>query len=102
MIKRAWAVICPSFNAFAMNCSAFPEHHFLYFLALQVDMPKGAYNGQKLTTLVSKNIPDNTINTTPSVPEITSVAYSATMMAATTIRNTRSNFPMFFFMRFFI
>jgi hypothetical protein len=44
-----------------------------YFFALQVFIPKGAYNGQKLIKLVSKKTTARIIKTRPKVPEMTLV-----------------------------
>lgn len=43
-----------------------------YPFLLQVDIPKGAYNGQKLTKPVNTKIAARTSNTIPQVPEIIS------------------------------
>ena len=41
-----------------------------FVLVEQVDTPNGAYIGQKLTKLVSKNTPAKTSSTIPKVPEM--------------------------------
>jgi len=46
---------------------------FFHYFFLQVFIPNGTYNGQKLKRLVSRNIPAKTRRTIASVPVITFV-----------------------------
>jgi hypothetical protein len=66
-----------------------------YFLVEQVLIPKGAYNGQKLTKLVRIKMTDNVISTIPHVPLTVSVKNRVAKIAASTNRMMRSEEPMF-------
>ena len=74
----------------------------LVFFIVQVLIPKGAYNGQKLIKLVKRNTPARTNNTIPKVPVIVPVKYNAAIIAAMMNRIIRSELPMFFFMTLFL
>ena len=71
---------------------------FLSGCTLQVEMPKGAYSGQKFTKLVNRKIPAAASSTIPKVPLITLVKKSTAMSAATATLIIRSADPIFFFM----
>lgn len=60
-------------------------------------MPKGLYNGQKLTKLVSKKIKDNVNKTIPNVPEIVPLKYNTTIIVAIITLIILSVIPIFFF-----
>jgi hypothetical protein len=62
-----------------------------------VEMPKGQYNGQKLTRLVRIKIPANTKRTIATVPEIMFVKYNTPTITAASILATLSIVPMFDF-----
>lgn len=63
----------------------------------QVFIPKIAYIGQKLTKLVSTNIPANTISTMPNIPVIMLLKNKIATTTATIKRIILSVFPTFFF-----
>jgi len=68
----------------------------LYFLPIVLS-PKGQYNGQKLTRLVSTKTADSTIRIIPTVPIITFVKNKTATTTAIRILITLSTLPMFFF-----
>lgn len=70
-----------------------------YFWILHVEIPKGAYSGQKLTTLVSRKIPAKTTKIIPNVPVITFPKNKPAITAAMITRIIRSVVPMFFFIQ---
>lgn len=70
---------------------------FAYSLVLQVFIPKGKYNGQKLIKEVSKNTAPNTSNTIPVVPDTVLVRYNTAKTMATRTLIMRSALPIFFF-----
>ncbi len=70
---------------------------FAYALVLQVFIPKGKYNGQKLTTEVTKNTAPKTSNTIPAVPDTVLVKYNTAKTMATRTLIMRSALPIFFF-----
>lgn len=64
---------------------------------LQVLIPKGAYNGQKLIKLVKTKTPPKINSTKPKVPSITCVKYNTAITIATINRIIRSAPPIFAF-----
>lgn len=64
---------------------------------LQVEIPKGRYNGQKLIKLVARKTPPKTSNIIPKVPEIVPVKNNTAITIAIKIRMILSVEPMFFF-----
>jgi hypothetical protein len=68
-----------------------------YFWVVQVEIPKGAYSGQKLTKLVSVKTMASTSNTIPIVPLTVSVKNKVAKTAASRRRMILSVVPMFAF-----
>jgi hypothetical protein len=66
--------------------------------SLRVEIFRGRYRGQKLTTLVSRNTTARTPSTQPSMPLRVPVRRRMTMTKAAMMRMARSVVPMFFFM----
>ena len=67
------------------------------FSAGQVLIPKGEYNGQKLTKLVRINMAPRTNKTIPTVPVTVPVKYNTAKMIATITLIVLSVLPIFFF-----
>lgn len=65
-------------------------------------MPKGAYNGQKLSTLVNTKIKAKAPKTRAKVPLMVLVKYKMAIITANIIRISLSVVPMFFFMISFL
>lgn len=65
-----------------------------------MEIPKGKYNGQKLTKLVSTKIVANTNNTIANVPEIIPIKYNPNTIAAAKILTALSDVPIFAFILF--
>ena len=63
---------------------------------MQVFIPKGTYNGQKLNTLVRKKIPAKIISITARVPVIILAKYNPKMTNPIIILIVLSMVPMFF------
>ena len=68
---------------------------------LQVEIPKGAYKGQKLIKLVAKKTPPKISKINPKVPEIVPVKYKTAITTAMKLRMILSVGPMFFFINLF-
>jgi len=75
----------------------FKEKDYSFFSFLQVFTPKRVYNGQKLTKLVSSNMPAIISKIIPNHPYIKPVAYKITTTNAAIILIARSIVPTFFF-----
>lgn len=73
------------------------EIQYRFFPLPHVLNPNGAYNGQKLTKLVSKNTTPIAIAIKAVVPLMISVRYKIATPIAMSILNTRSAVPIFFF-----
>jgi hypothetical protein len=77
-----------------------PSSTVYSFFFIEVLMPKGKYNGQKLMNDVSTNTTAKTPNTIANVPEITFVKYNVAITTATSMRIALSAVPIFFFIVF--
>lgn len=71
---------------------------YITYFVLQVEIPKGAYKGQKLMKLVAKKTPPKISKINPKVPEIVPVKYKTAITIAIKLRMILSVEPMFFFM----
>ena len=68
-----------------------------YDFRSQLLIPKGAYKGQKLTTLVNMNMPATINKIKAKLPEITLVKYKIPTKTANETLIILSRFPIFFF-----
>jgi len=71
------------------------------FCCVFVRIPKGRYNGQVPTRLVSINTPANTRLAMPHAPDVMPVAYKTRRPIAMMTRIVRSSEPIFFIMTVF-
>jgi hypothetical protein len=73
----------------------FLQNYFSFFE--QVFIPRGTYNGQKLTKLVRTNTIAKPRSTIPNVPEIMFIKYKTPKIAAKANLISLSALPIFFF-----
>ena len=77
-----------------------PSSTVYSFFFIEVLMPKGKYNGQKLMNDVRINTTAKMPNTIANVPEIVFVKYNTPITTAISIRIALSVVPIFFFIAF--